>query len=71
MGQPTFAQGLEATPAVVGLEFDPEQIPHLPVEVGQVAAGVGDGAEVDVTQLSQTFGEQAQDDTLAGAGVTA
>ena len=48
MGQPVFPQGLEAAPAVMGFEFDPEQIPNLPVEVGQIAAGMCDGADGDV-----------------------
>ena len=70
MGQPTFPQGLEATPAVVRPQFDAEQIPHLPVEVGQVATGMDDGAYGKVTQLPQSFRQHPQHHTLAGAGVT-
>ena len=70
MGQPTFPQGLEATPAVVRPELDAEQISHLAVEVGQVSTGMGDGTYGQITQLPQPFSQHPQHNTLARAGVT-
>jgi hypothetical protein len=69
MRQPAVAQGLEAGPAIVGLQGDAEQIAELPVEVGQVTLRVREGADGEIGQPAQPFGEQAQGDGLAGAGV--
>ena len=39
MGLPALAQHLGAGPAVVGAEFDAEQVAHLAVEVGEIGRG--------------------------------
>ena len=69
MSQPALAQGLEAAPAVMGLELDGEQIAHLAVEIGQIGAGMADGPDADLGQLAEALVEQAQHRTLAGTGI--
>ena len=69
MSDPTFTQGLEATPAVVRAQRHGEQVTEFTIEVGEAALRVGDGADVDIRQSAQAFGKQAQDGALAGAGV--
>ncbi len=69
MGEPAFAQGLEAAPAVVGLERDAEEITEFAVEVGQIALWMGQHTDGQIGESGQALGQQAQGDTLAGAGI--
>ena len=68
MGLPALAQHLGAGPAVVGAEFDAEQVAHLAIEVGEIGLGPAAHADLDVALLREPLGENAQGDRLAGAG---
>ena len=59
VGEPAGTQRLEAHPAVVGSEFDGEQVAELTVEVGEVGAGVGERGDGEVGQALEARGEQA------------
>jgi hypothetical protein len=69
VGDPPLAQRLEPAPAVVGLELDAEQIPHLAVEVGDVALGMSEGADRDLAERFEPLGQDAEHHALAGPGV--
>jgi hypothetical protein len=66
---PAFAQALEAAPAIVRLELDAEQLAQFAVEVGEVALRMVERGHGDVGKPLEALGEQAQSDTLAGAGI--
>ena len=68
VGLPALAQHLGAGPAVVGAEFDAEQVAHLAIEVGKIGLGPAAQADLDVTLLREPLGENAQGDRLACAG---
>jgi hypothetical protein len=68
VGLPALAQHLGAGPAVVGAEFDAEQVAHLAIEVGEVGLGPAAHAHLDVMLLREPLGENAQGNRLAGAG---
>ena len=68
VGLPALAQHLGAGPAVVGAEFDAEQVAHLAIEVGEIGLGPAAQADLDVTLLREPLGENAQGDRLACAG---
>jgi len=68
MGLPALAQDLGATPAVVWMEFDAEEVAHLAIEVGDVGLWAADHANLHVTLGGKRCGQDAQDGGLAGAG---
>ena len=69
VAEPAVAQGLEAAPAIVGLQGDAEEVAEFAVEVGQATLRVREGADGEVGQPAEAFGEQAQGDRLAGTGI--
>jgi hypothetical protein len=69
MGQPAFAQALEAAPAVVRPQRHGEHVTEFAVQIGQVALRVGDGADGHVGNARQAIGQHAQCDALARARV--
>src|SRR5262249_27632608 len=66
---PPRAQRLEARPAVVGRERDPEEVAELAVEVAGATLGMLDGADHHVGKRTEPRGEQAQGDALSCTGV--
>jgi len=48
-----------------------KEVAPFAVEVGQGSLGAGEPADGDVAQLAQSFAEQAQGGTFAGAGIAA
>ena len=68
VGLPALAQHLGAGPAVVGTQFDAEQVAHLAIEIGEIGLGPAAHADLDVTLLGEPLGENPQGDRLAGAG---
>jgi hypothetical protein len=69
MRKPDFAQGLEATPAVVRPQGHGKDIAHFAIEIRQVALRMVDRADGDVRQASQTIVQEAQGDAFAGARI--
>ena len=42
-------EGDKPTPTIMRSEFKPEQVTDLPIEVGEVTTGMGDGSDAQVT----------------------
>jgi hypothetical protein len=67
---PASAQGLEATPAVVRLERDAEEVTELAIEIAGARLRVLDRADDDVPHRREATREEAERDALARAGIT-
>jgi hypothetical protein len=70
VGEPLLAQRLAACPAIVGREADAEEVAELAVEVGVVALGAAENADLEVASRFDASGTEAQRGAFSGTGVT-
>jgi hypothetical protein len=66
---PASAQGLEPTPAIVGLQGYGEEVAELSVEVHGAGLGMFDVTDDEVSARLQALVEQPEGDALAGAWI--
>ena len=50
-------KSLETAPSILGFEFNAKQVAHFAIKVGQVAGGMGHGANGDLAHPPQSFGQ--------------
>ena len=70
MRAPLLAQGLEASPSVVGGKVDGEDISDFTIEVGEATLRSAEHADFEFGQLLKAVSEQPTDDGFSRARVS-